>query len=93
MWLGPTAAMTQGLVKVRMRATTSAILLFIINLIGLGLGPQTVGLASDLLTPVYGREAIRYALLAVVVTGSVWAALHYFAAARTLREDLQAKDR
>jgi len=93
MWLGPTAAMTQGLVKLRMRATTSAILLFIINLIGLGLGPQTVGLASDLLTPFYGREAIRYALLSIVVTGSVWAALHYFAAARTLREDLQAKDR
>src|SRR5437762_213438 len=93
MWLGPTAAMTQGLVKVRMRATTSAILLFVINLIGLGLGPQTVGLASDLLTPVYGRAAIRYALLAVVVTGSVWAALHYFAAARTLRADLTVKDR
>jgi len=93
MWLGPTGAMTQGLVKLRMRATASAILLFIINLIGLGLGPQTVGMVSDLLTPSYGTEAIRYALLSVVVTGSVWAAVHYFLAARTLREDLTAKDR
>jgi hypothetical protein len=47
---------------------------------------------SDLLTPFYGTEAIRYALLSVVVTGSVWAAGHYFLAARTLREDLKAKD-
>jgi predicted MFS family arabinose efflux permease len=93
MWLGPTAAMTQGLVKLRMRATAAAILLFIINLIGLGLGPQTVGMVSDLLTPSYGTEAIRYALLSVVVTGSVWAAVHYVLAARTLREDLTAKDR
>jgi predicted MFS family arabinose efflux permease len=92
MWLGPTGAMTQGLVKLRMRATASAILLFIINLIGLGLGPQTVGMVSDLLTPSYGTEAIRYALLSVVVTGSVWAAVHYILAARTLREDLTAKD-
>jgi MFS family permease len=93
MWLGPTGAMTQGLVKLRMRATASAILLFIINMIGLGLGPQTVGMVSDLLTPSYGTEAIRYALLSVVVTGSVWAAGHYFLAARTLRDDLKAKDR
>jgi MFS family permease len=93
MWLGPTVAMTQGLVKLRMRATASAILLFIINMIGLGLGPQTVGLMSDLLTPFYGVEAIRYALLSVVVTGSIWSTFHYFAAARTLRADLQAKDR
>lgn len=91
-YLGPTAAMTQGLVKLRMRATASAILLFVINLIGLGLGPQAVGALSDLLAPTYGAESLRYALLSVVVTGSVWSALHYFFAARTLREDLTAKD-
>ncbi|HJY80389.1 MAG TPA: MFS transporter, partial [Candidatus Binatia bacterium] len=93
MWLGPTGAMTQGLVKLRMRAIAPAILLFIINIIGLGLGPQTVGLISDLLTPIYGKEAIRYALLFVVVPGSVWGAIHYLLAARTLREDLAAKER
>ena len=36
-YIGPTMAMTQGLVKLRMRATASATLLFILNLIGLGL--------------------------------------------------------
>lgn len=93
MYLGPTFAMTQGLVKLRMRAVASAILLFIINLIGLGLGPQVVGIVSDLLTPIYGTEAIRYALLSVVAVGSIWSSAHYFLAARTLREDLKAKDR
>ena len=91
-YIGPTMAITQGLAKLRMRATASAILLFILNLIGLGLGPQAVGVLSDLLAPTYGAQSIRYALLSVVVTGSVWSSLHYFLAARTLREDLQAKD-
>lgn len=92
MYLGPTFAMTQGLVKIRMRAVASAILLFVINLIGLGLGPQAVGLVSDLLTPAYGVDSIRYALLSVVVLGSVWSAIHYLLAARTIRQDLRAKD-
>ena len=37
-----------------MRALASAILLFIINLIGLGLGPWFVGMISDALKPAYG---------------------------------------
>jgi len=93
MWLGPTAAMIQGMVKLRMRATASAIMLFIINLIGLGLGPQAVGALSDLLAPSYGHESLRYSLLMVVAVGNTWSAVHYFLAARTLREDLKAKDR
>jgi MFS family permease len=92
-YIGPTFAMTQGLVKLRMRATASAIVLFVVSLIGLGLGPQTVGIISDLLAPTYGAESIRYALLSVVVTCSVWSAIHYFLAARTLHEDLKAKER
>jgi len=65
----------------------------LLRLIGLGLGPQAVGILSDLLAPTYGTHSIRYALFCVVVIGSVWSAMHYFLAARTLREDLQAKER
>jgi hypothetical protein len=93
MYIGPTFAMVQGLVKLHMRATASALVLFIINLIGLGLGPQLVGTLSDLLTPTLGVASIRYALLAVVVAGSLWSTTHYVLAARTLREDLRAKER
>ena len=83
--------MTQSLVRPDMRALASAILLFIINLIGLGLGPFAVGLLSDYLKPTFGVDSIRYALLWVVVIGAAWAALHYMLAARTLRRDLEAK--
>ena len=92
MYLGPTFAMTQALVRPHMRALASALLLFILNLIGLGLGPQVVGIVSDLLAPRLGAESIRYALLGVVVLCALWSTAHYFLAARTLREDLQARD-
>lgn len=91
MWLVAILATTQALVKLRMRAVASAILFFIINLIGLGFGPQAVGIVNDLLAPSLGDEAIRYSLvLSILMT--VWAAVHFALAARTLQADLQAKN-
>jgi MFS family permease len=92
MYLGPTFATTQNLVRLRMRAVASAILLFILNLIGLGAGPQVVGFLSDRLQGTYAVESIRYALVSVVVIGCLWSALHYFLGARYLLEDLHAKE-
>ncbi|MFY8143567.1 MAG: spinster family MFS transporter [Caulobacter sp.] len=46
---GPTFASVQVLASPRVRATASAILFFLTSLIGLGLGPLAVGVASDLL--------------------------------------------
>lgn len=91
MYLGPTFAMAQGLARADMRALVSAVLLFIINLVGLGLGPQVVGLLSDALRADLGAESVRYALLSVVLAGAAWSTLHYALAARTLRADLEAK--
>lgn len=93
MYLGPTFAMTQSLVPADMRATASAILLFIINIFGLGFGPQGVGILSDLLSGRFGVESLRYALLITVVTFAALSIRQYALAARTLREDLGAKDR
>jgi hypothetical protein len=50
-----------------MRATVSAMYLFILNLIGLGLGTLVIGAISDALTATYGTEALRYS--AMVTTG------------------------
>ena len=55
MYLGPAFAMTQGLVTLRMRAVAAAILLFVLNLIGMGLGPTLVGVLSDVLMPTTGE--------------------------------------
>lgn len=91
MYLGPTFGMTQTLVTPAMRATASAILLFVLNLIGLGLGPVFAGMLSDGLRPTYGEESIRYSLLFLAVGGNLWSAFHYYMASRTLRVDLNAK--
>jgi predicted MFS family arabinose efflux permease len=92
MYLGPSFAMTQTLVRPHMRAVASAILLFMLNLIGLGIGPWFVGYVSDLLAPTYGVESIRYSLVIIVMIGNAWAVLHYLLAARTLRADLLLRD-
>ena len=85
-YLAPTFAMIQSLVSLRMRALASSIVLFILNIIGLGFGPQLVGVMSDLFAPSYGRESLRMALL-VLTFVNLWCAYHYYCAGRTLRDD------
>jgi MFS family permease len=87
LYLGPSLAMVQGLVPLRMRTLASAVLLFVINIIGLGLGPQAVGILSDLLASRFGAESLRYALLLAGLV-NLWSALHFFLAGRTLTRDL-----
>jgi MFS family permease len=88
MYLGPTLAMTHGIVSLRMRALASSILLFVLNLIGLGLGPLFTGMLSDYLTPEYGQDALRYALVSVVLV-YFWCGFHYVKAAKYINEDLK----
>ena len=90
MYLGPTLATTHALVAPRMRALASAVLFFIINLIGLGLGPTLVGVVSDALQASYGADSLRYAIVATFFV-NVWSALHYWIAARHLRDDLEGQ--
>jgi len=85
-YLGPTFSVVQGMSQLRMRAIAAAGLLFVLNLIGMGLGPMLVGVLSDFLKPQLGAEALRYALI-VAVAINLWSALHYYLAAKTLRQD------
>jgi MFS family permease len=87
MYLGPTFALTQALAPLRMRAVASAFLLFLLNLIGLGLGPQGVGIASDLLAPELAENSLRGALVLTVLL-NLWSGVHYFLGTRTLAADL-----
>jgi len=90
-YLAPTFALIQSLVSLRMRALASSILLFILNIIGMGFGPQLVGMLSDLFAPSHGRESLRMALL-VLSFVNLWCAYHYYRAGTTLREDQHAGD-
>ncbi len=88
-YLGNTLAVTHGMVGLRMRAMSSAILFFILNIIGLGAGPWMVGMLSDYLTPSLGDEALRHSMLYLIPAVLTWSSLHFLLAARTLREDLE----
>ena len=87
-YVAPTFAMAQGLAKLRMRALASAVVLFITNLIGLGLGPFIVGWLNDELAPRFGDEAVRYSLL-IVGFCNIWAVAHSLMAAKTIKADLE----
>ena len=68
------------------RATSAACLMFIINLLGLGLGPVAIGKLSDLLRPAYGEESLRIALLVALVF-FIPAAILFALASRRYRQD------
>jgi hypothetical protein len=87
MFFGPSFAMSQGLAPVRMRAVATSLVLFAQTLIGLGLGPFLVGVISDHLRPTVGAQSLSFGLVTVGLV-NVWAAVHYFRGARTLRADL-----
>ena len=92
LWLGPSFGTIQNLAPTRMRAMASALMLFILNIIGLGLGPFLVGVLSDLLSGTFGIDSLRYAIL-IATVAYFWAAAHFVIAGKTIRQDLEAAQR
>lgn len=88
-WLGPVISAVQHLVPPTMRATASAVFLFIINLIGIGFGTLFFGLVSDALTARLGDESLRYAIL-IGLSFYLLSAVLYLLAARRLSRDWHA---
>ena len=90
-WLGAAIAVTHSMVGLRQRAVASAVLFFLINLIGLGLGPLIIGTVSDLLRPELGdADGLRYAIIGTALVGKTWCVLHFILAGRSLERDLSA---
>ncbi len=87
MYVGPLWSTAQNVARPEMRATASAVLLFLLNLVGLGLGPLAIGLVNDRLAAVHGAGAIRVSLLFVALLGGL-AAPFFWASSRHLRRDL-----
>lgn len=91
-YLGPSLAMTHSLVPPSMRAVSSAVLFFILNLLGLGLGPLIVGNISDYLqaNSDLGIHSLRWAMAcAVFLTYPLCILWHL--GARSLPKDDDAK--
>jgi MFS family permease len=89
--LGPVFGLVQTLVPMRMRALASSILLFVTNIVGMGMGPLFIGFVSDSLGTAGVVNPLRWAIL-ITLCFTVWTLLHYLLAARTLREDLTAQE-
>jgi MFS family permease len=88
LWFGPAASIVQDLVPPAMRAVASAVFIFILTIIGLGAGPQVIGILNDWIgTP----DAIRYSLLYVAVTMNLLSAWFFWQTGKTLVTDLEAK--
>lgn len=80
---GVALAAIQTFAEPNRRATAVAVMMMLSSLVGLGLGPKFVGGASDLLTPMFGLESLRYALM-VSTAFLLWASLHFWLAARAM---------
>jgi predicted MFS family arabinose efflux permease len=83
-YIGPGIAVLHTNVKPTMRATASALFYFVVNIIGLGLGPTIIGGVSDYLTPSYGQDALRMAMLVIIPSALAWSAIHFYLAGNAL---------
>lgn len=90
LWYGPVYASAQGLVPPQMRATSASIVLFIINMMGLGFGALVVGALSDGFNKGMGlgpAEGVRWALIVSASFGLI-SALLFWLARRRIREEM-----
>ena len=86
-YLGPSFAIAQTLAPVSVRALSTAVFFFILNMIALGFGPTTVGVLSSMLAGGYGEElALRISLTVVSFTGLYGAWMYYQAGKRITKD-------
>lgn len=88
-YTGPTWAALQTVAPPRMRAMAAAILLLLVNLVGMGVGPPLIGAISDLQGG--GADGLRLAIACVAISTGIASPLYYLAS-RSLRNDARPAD-
>ncbi|WP_411816357.1 spinster family MFS transporter [Hyphococcus sp. DH-69] len=91
LWFGPVFATAQTIVPRHVRATATAVLMLVVNLIGLGLGPVGVGLMSDIFAHQFNMgegEGLRWSLIVSTFPGFL-AAYLFWRARRTVVEETE----
>jgi len=83
-FLSATVTLVQGEVPPERRVISGALLLLVMNFIGLGLGPTYVGMASDFFRPTHGAHALQAAYYALAPMYVIGAAL-FLVLARQIR--------
>jgi len=89
MFQGPSIATLHERVPAKLRPIASALLLVMINFIGLGLGPLIVGMLSQYAFAGAGGNSLRYALVTMQLAG-IWGGVHFWLAGRALRSPAAA---
>jgi predicted MFS family arabinose efflux permease len=85
-YLTPAVTLVQNAVSARQRTLAGAMLLLIMNLIGLGLGPTWLGAVSDRLRPTHPADSLQLAFYSLVPFYLIAIALHLALARRLRRE-------
>ncbi len=75
-YIGSGFAIIQNNTPVEMRSVAAAVNLFILNIVGLGLGPTTVGVISDIYASELGDSSLRVGMTAMIGV-MLWGAAHY----------------
>jgi predicted MFS family arabinose efflux permease len=83
-FLSATVTFVQGEVRPEQRVISGALLLLVMNFIGLGLGPTYVGMASDFFRESYGSHSLQAAFFALAPMYIIGALL-YFTLARLIK--------
>ena len=89
-WPSLSYSAVSQMVPAQERAVAASVLNLFITLFGVGVGPLVTGMLSDLLTPVYGAQALRLALVAVICL-MVLTALLFAAAVAPYRQRLRTQ--
>lgn len=89
LWVSPSFALIQALSGRRLGATGSALYNMTINMVGQALGPTLAGWFSDLLTPRFGAQSLRYALI-IEALAFIPGVIAFAMAMRTVRQDIAA---
>ncbi len=77
LYVAPGFALIQNSTPLEMRSVAAAINLFITNIIGLGLGPFTVGFFSDVFSSTHGEDGLRWGLATTILI-LLWGVFHYW---------------
>lgn len=91
-YLAPSITVVQNAVAPNRRTTSGAMLLFISNLFGLGLGPVYVGRVSDWSRPAYGDDALAIGFIAIVPVVILTVAAHLLVASSIGRDARMGKE-
>lgn len=73
--IGASTSAIQEIMPNQVRALSSSIFLFLLNIIGLGLGPTMVAVFTDHV--LHDEMAIRFSLVALIITGGLFSLLFY----------------